>query len=355
MKHKIIASISAQEDNLGDIEIRKILLSWFAETGAEIHCYRGGMSDSYVRAFELDGRVTWHNSLIALQIHLLGGMMPGSASHFVLAPGPQMLQNSPKSTTKSALNLINATLCSAFGGGAYSIGRAFRGGGFSALPTRLAVRQCKVSTVRDELSNHHLDYNSTTAPDLAFYPERWTTGPKSKVAICVRSSLDFDIDMYANLCKAIRLNGLEPVVVVQVKRDQNLGARIADLASCEIVSWTNEPHLSQLHRVYDCYSNCAAVVSNRLHGLILGARSGAVPLRLMDRTDSKLAPTLTTAIGETAAIYATDLNEQPPLLISQLLDPAELDRQRCILFESIQSSRVRLTKVKTPLIGRIRK
>lgn len=349
MKHKIIASISAQEDNLGDIEIRKVLLSWIAETDAEIHCYTGGMSDSYVRAFELDGRVTWHSSLIALQMHLLGGMMPGSSSHFVLAPGPQMLENAPKSTMKSALNLINATLCSAFGGGAYSIGRAFRGSGLSALPTQLAVRQCKVSTVRDELSNRHLGYNSTTAPDLAFYPERWSTGPKSRVAICVRSSLDFDMKMYANLCKAIRLNGLEPVVVVQVKRDQNLGAKIADLVSCEIVSWRDEPHLSQLQRVYDCYANCAAVVSNRLHGLILGARSGAVPLRLMDRTDSKLAPTLTTAIGDTAAVYATDLNDRPSHTISNMLDPLQLDKQRGILFESIQSSRARLTKVKASL------
>ncbi|WP_164073740.1 polysaccharide pyruvyl transferase family protein [Stenotrophomonas maltophilia] len=353
MNHNIIASISAQEDNLGDIEIRKVLLSWLAETPAEIHCYRGNMSESYVEAFEMNDRVTWHGNLFALQLQLLKGALPGGASHFILAPGPQILSDSIKSTSKCSLNLANALICSAFGGAAYSIGRAFRGSGLSSTPTRQTLRRCAISTVRDNLSNQQIGHRSTTAPDLAFYPDQWSSNTKHLIAICVRSSPQFSVGSFQTLCQIIRKNGFEPVVVVQVKRDQQLGEEIARLNQCKIVSWTNESHLTQLRRVYECYSHCAAVVSNRLHGLIIGARAGANPLPLLSESDNKLMPTLESAIGEVQTIKPADLQQHSSAAVNNLFARDSLERQQIALHYRINLARNSLKDVKESILDSI--
>nr|WP_280759840.1 hypothetical protein [Prescottella agglutinans] len=82
--------------------------------------------------------------------------------------------------------------------------------------------------------------------------------------------------------------GLEPIVVVQVRRDSLRARAIADRLHCSVVDWTGETHHVQEQRLRNVYRQSEAVVSDRLHVLIMALTEGAIPLGLMEHEDTKI-------------------------------------------------------------------
>lgn len=307
-KDVAILSVAAQEDNLGDIEIREKLFDCIARTGMEIVGYRGRASDSYMEPFLAHGNGTWSTGMAAMQLRFLGRLIAGRRMHFFMAPGPAGFSSRPGAIAKSLVNLANMALSRLSGGTVHIVGRAYRGSGLSRITDMAAVRLADSVCVRDELSNRAIDGRGLTLPDLAFSGEAFAGGERGSLAICVREESDLDESLFEPIVAGARLAGATPVFVTQVRRDNAWMQRMARRYGSEIVEWPGDTaHSVQRERVEATYRACHAVVSNRLHGLIMGVMAGATPIPLTSRGNTKLLPTLRVVFPDIAHVEAGDL------------------------------------------------
>lgn len=80
----------------------------------------------------------------------------------------------------------------------------------------------------------------------------------------------------------------EIVCVVQVQDDEALMRRVADRLGADLVGWGDGDHWSQERRARNAYSQSVLVLSDRLHGLIMAATEGAIPLGWCEATTRKI-------------------------------------------------------------------
>jgi hypothetical protein len=93
---------------------------------------------------------------------------------------------------------------------------------------------------------------------------------------------------------------LEITPFAQVRRDDERAHALADrLGASRVVSWESDDHAVQEHSVRELFRASAAVISDRLHALIIGATEGAYPLGLPAGNPEKLVRTLAPADFET--------------------------------------------------------
>ena len=80
----------------------------------------------------------------------------------------------------------------------------------------------------------------------------------------------------------------EIVCVVQVQDDDALMRRVADRLGAELVGWGDGDHWAQEQRVREAYSRSVLALSDRLHGLVIAATEGAIPLGWCEATTVKV-------------------------------------------------------------------
>lgn len=324
-----VMSIMAQDDNLGDIEIRQRLFSCVAATGAEMLVYRGTASDSYIDAFDDADRTQWFESSVRLQTQVLSRLLRGHRIHFLMAPGPSRFTSSPRAILKSLANLANMVLARLSGGTVHIVGRAYRGNGLTRAIEVLALRLANTATVRDRLSSELVSGRASAMPDLAFMGCPQLGGARDRIAISVREEPDLDESAFEAPVAAARDLGLKPVFVTQVKRDNPWMSRMARAHGAELLEWDGATHRAQRDAVEKLYRSSALVLSNRLHGLIMGAMAGAYPVPIVSGGNTKLVPTLAPTFGDVPSIAAKDVSSITPAKLSALVSHwqgAELGR-----------------------------
>lgn len=314
-----VLSVMAQEDNLGDIEIREKLFHSVASTGIDILGFRGTSSDSYVEAFAGAPNCRWFKSALSLQGALFTRFLKGDRLHFFIAPGPARFSSKPKAIAKSLVNFTNMALARLSGGTVHVVGRAYRGTGLTRYIEMGCLSLATTATVRDELSKKNVGGRADALPDLAFYGEPFFEGGRTHLAICVREESDLNETVFENLISAARSIGLTPVFVVQVKRDNSWMKRMAALYGTELVDWDEASHQQQRSNIEAVYRRSRVVVSNRLHGLIMGSMAGAQPLPLISKGNTKLLPTLQLVFKSVEGMSAKQLADIEPNSLSRNL------------------------------------
>jgi len=84
--------------------------------------------------------------------------------------------------------------------------------------------------------------------------------------------------------------GLSPVVVVQVESDAKRAHSLAAALGGRVLEWPEGvSHDEQEAAVRAVYRECRIVVGDRLHGLIVAATEGAVPLGWVESSRGKIA------------------------------------------------------------------
>jgi hypothetical protein len=73
-------------------------------------------------------------------------------------------------------------------------------------------------------------------------------------------------------------HGVEPVVAVQVVRDNDLAKKVSDDNGFRCLPWHGGDHLEREAMLRALYARSRWVISNRVHALILGLTEGAIPL-----------------------------------------------------------------------------
>lgn len=305
----VYMSIAAQSDNLGDIVIRRNLVRWLCGTSARLHLVAEGMPCAYVDAFDLPPGVVLHRRTSTWLASLLRDVAIGRAM-LVYAPGPQGLEDTTKALVRGLGNTLLSLLCSSAGKGVLVIGRAYRGEGpLAGAMARLVVRRSRLAALRDNVSSSIVGAdNATVYPDLGILPEpgqdvRTGTTSRRILALSIRSDRELPSNLIPELVDYADQNQLRIVFVTQVRRDEECHLSLSSkVPGSEVVRWAGS-HKEQLQRVLEVYRSASVVVSNRLHGLLLGWSQGAQPVPLVDAHDSKLLPTLA-SIG--AALNVAD-------------------------------------------------
>ncbi|PTQ91096.1 polysaccharide pyruvyl transferase family protein [Agitococcus lubricus] len=309
----VVMSLAAQEDNLGDIEIRSVLLTWLQASNNELLLYRGTMSDSYINAYPLKGKYRLFLSYFALQLALLMAFFSGKRIVFCIAPGPQIVSASWRARLRDLLAFINIKIARLSGGRAIIVGRSYRGNPAHARLIQAYARQADILTFRDDISSPVLNGLGEVSPDLGFFAQQQGTKDRDLAVLVLREAQFISSDIFSNFVAAARAEGLKPTVVVQVHRDNKLAQELATKYGMDLVDWGQETHHQQTEKVEAIYARTAIIISNRLHGLIMGVRIGAIPFTLTSSKDTKLVPTMRVVMSNCRPI---DLEQMSTISVS---------------------------------------
>lgn len=115
--------------------------------------------------------------------------------------------------------------------------------------------------------------------------------PETRDQVVVSLRSDRPMPSHDWLCAVARLaRRLDASIVVaaQVRRDDARARQVADLLDATCVGWLSDDHGEQERRLRHVYRRAHAVVSDRLHVLILAATEGAVPLGWCEQATDKI-------------------------------------------------------------------
>jgi polysaccharide pyruvyl transferase WcaK-like protein len=289
----VFAWATGQDDNIGDSLLRRPYLAWLRDRG-ELNVWVRDASDEFVSGLQLqrEDRVSasfWRwiggASLSALQrrtyVALNAGEMSvskrGAAKMVVLAPV--------------------LLLCRLRGGGGVWVGSGVppHRSPILARTYMLAARLCDDLSWRDKVSASQMRIGSVS-PDWAFtlgtQPAMWTRAEqRDLLTIVLRGDRAFPgDDWWKWVLDLAQRHELDPTVVVQVRRDGAYATRAASEYGVNVVSWPESAdHREQEETVRRAYKRSAVTIGDRLHGLIVAATEGSIPLGWVPTSRGKIA------------------------------------------------------------------
>lgn len=342
----VFYSVSAQEDNLGDIAIRLRMLDWLKESADSVIVYAGPMSEEYLQSFGFEETIDVVRSKSQVMFKLCRNLFR-SRIFLVLPPGPSSfggLRNSLRSLSTVAATLV----LRASGGGVIQVGTAYRGGG--PLSRRLQVFKTslfQLCVVRD--TNSIASHRSINAPDLAF--QDWESTEKlerKRLTVSLRSDYEVDEKVLQQFKTIAADNGWTLTFVSQVRRDDIKHRELALKYSADVVSWEGS-HGAQFNRVKTVYAESVAMLSDRLHGLIFSSNMGALPIALVHPGNDKLTSTFQSVIDVPRVIAGS--GEIPSYVIDSIRTHEQNPE---ILRRDLQVSRMKLNEIRLLVLGALR-
>ncbi|MEL7691459.1 polysaccharide pyruvyl transferase family protein [Citromicrobium bathyomarinum] len=298
-------SLKTQYENLGDLVINAVLAAELNRRGRFLGISNGAPAD-YVDDFQalaeqLSGAPITCGELRQMAPRILQAAA-GSGMTLVLSPGHNTLDQ----PTRTRQILSTATHYGLGRLRILQVGASFEG----AFPetTRLYSQLRKAGhplSVRDIISRNGFaerGINLPIVPDLAFGLQCSTHNEGDIGLIAVREHKSQPYEQLrktvAAIAVAMHAVQLEPVMFFQVSLDAPLHARLAyDLGIRELNTGNHRPSFDEAMQVY---ARAGAIVSNRLHGLLVAAAAGALPLPLLHPEERKIRGAL--AEGELSGL-----------------------------------------------------
>lgn len=276
----VFLTISAQEDNLGDIEIRQQMINMVSHPAVRLHISRGNMSDSYVEAFDFPPNSVVYESKHQQALELIRSIVRGRAS-VVFPPGPY-----PATSTRSAVRAFGSLMVTlaarATGGASITVGKSVRGHHTLAIAAeRQLSTRSNMYVARDRKTAEVLGVPVESAPDIAMLSHyEPSNGMRSKLAVSLRHDGSDGDELLRALTAWAEPRHLEIVLVSQVRRDDGHHRALATRHGVSLVEWGGQSHRAQMERVQSIYAGSALVVTDRLHAALFGAVAGAIPVAL---------------------------------------------------------------------------
>jgi polysaccharide pyruvyl transferase WcaK-like protein len=184
---------------------------------------------------------------------------------------------------------------------------------------RLIARAANIYVVRDHASCDIVGSRARFAPDFAFSRavlHSSTLERRPFVGISLRHDRPVDIDALKTLVWEIDAEGHQAVLVTQVREDSSRHEMLAGELGLDHISWpVGRSHREHENVLNDCYATLTAVVSDRLHVLILGARQGAIPIIVDCENEQKLHASLDPVLLP-QAIHLISTSSNPRLNLS---------------------------------------
>ncbi|WP_165859659.1 polysaccharide pyruvyl transferase family protein [Tsuneonella suprasediminis] len=286
-------SLRTQFDNLGDLTINAVLAACISAR-APLVCLTDGVPQGYLAEFDaLASRlgasdIRYASTLAGLYAAV--GALCRNGIALTLSPGDVGTGRGwMRRGTLAALSRIAPQRSATLQVGASMADPA---AGDARLFALLLERSQPI-TVRDPVSQAtfaRMGVEVPVVPDLAFaLPCASANGGRDGlIALRKVNSIPFDSLRIAvrALASQMREAGLEPKLYCQVAHDANLHRRLAaelDLRMINLVG--GRPGFDDGMAVY---ANAGAIVSNRLHSLLLAATAGATPYAFVGPAERKI-------------------------------------------------------------------
>lgn len=297
----VFVTTIGQEDNLGDSVLRRGLLNAFDRDRVQVHVLVGSNSSGYISALGLHSDDVTYNSRDDWRRALLISAVRSKCA-LVFNAGEVRVDRAHSYLGK--FQALSVALIRLRGGAVVHTGLGIRD---PKAPRdflgRCVLRMCTLVAWRDAQSRDWSGIGQVL-PDWALAlgsQQSQVAGidpsqPRRFLAISMRGDREFPSqEWFGAVRKIADENSLVPLLVTQVVRDGDRSREIAKQlgSETEVFDWAADvSHAVHERDVRDLYMRSAAVVSDRLHALVLGATEGAVPLALTVGSAEKLRRTL---------------------------------------------------------------
>lgn len=294
----VYVTATGQSDNLGDSLLRRGYLQALRTKG-RLHVNLAGSNSDYISGLDLVLDDVVYESSRDWQMNLLGDLVRGRRPVLALNAGEARITASHAYLgTRMA---VLASIVRAVKGDFVQAGLGVREAP-DVVPTRAvawALGRASVVTWRDSVSFEAVGIG-TVQPDWAFALEPMSApARRDLISISMRGDRPMPDDHWFRIVRTMaEQSGARIVLVSQVRRDDK---RLSDIArhlgdDVEVLGWpASQNHGARLDLMSTYYSRSRAVVSDRLHALILGAIHGAAPVGLASDSAEKLRRTLSPA------------------------------------------------------------
>lgn len=314
----VYVTATGQTDNLGDSLLRRGYLQALRAKG-RLHVNLAGSNSDYISGLDLRPDDMVYDSARAWEVKLLRDLVRGRRPVLALNAGEARI-----TATHAYLGLRMAILA--------SLVRAAKGDfvqaglGVREAPDVMhkgaiswALRRASVVTWRDPVSRTAVGIGSVQ-PDWAFALEPLSApAHRDLISISMRGDRPMPGEHWFRIVRTTAEQSQARIVLVsQVRRDDE---RLSEIArrlggDVDVVRWpAQQNHADRLDLVSEYYSRSHAVISDRLHALILGAIHGAVPVGLASGSAEKLRRTLSPAGLDRWCFDSSELPGLPELLI----------------------------------------
>jgi Polysaccharide pyruvyl transferase len=350
---QVFASAMGQYDNVGDTVLRRGFLDTLRRVGT-LNVFVGNRDADHVSALGLaEHDILYHTS--AEWRARVSRALTKERSLYAFDTGETEVR---RAFALRYLRLAPLLIASRLRGGISAhVGVGVRESTPWRVPISAVLRLCSVVTWRDEYSRRVMGHGGLS-PDWAFAlgsPAeflRSDSTPRPRLAIAIRQGLSHakrekPSEEWVSAVRQMSDElGLKPIVVAQIERDGPLTEELADRFGCEAVVWDGPNHSRQESRLRAVYRESSVVLSDRLHGLVIAATEGAVPIGLAMSENDKVTRTLA-GVGISGTIVDRSLGD-PDVAIDVMRDAIG---RRAEIVESVLAARVSIQGLADRLVA----
>lgn len=281
---------TGQDDNIGDSLLRRGYLNALRQLGS-LNVWTGPASSGFISGLGLAKEDSRNASFAGWY---WSAMQNALVRRTFVAMNAGEVPVSRKGAARLAALALLASICRLRGGGGLWVG--------AGVPNThpvlvLSYKAAALASVfvrwRDQPSELHVTKRGT-APDWAFAlgtpTADWALpAERDKLAIVLRGDRPMPSAEWIGWVRDLAMeHQLRPTVIVQVKRDNERALELAEVLSADVVAWDHEDHDAQEALARDIYSKTAVAIGDRLHGLIVAATEGAIPLGWVPSSSGKI-------------------------------------------------------------------
>ncbi|WP_368736932.1 polysaccharide pyruvyl transferase family protein [Arthrobacter sp. Marseille-P9274] len=281
---------TGQDDNIGDSLLRRAYLDSLRPLGS-LEIWIGKASSDFQTGLGLKDRDRTWRSFLNWYISAMVNAFRGKSTVAINAGEVPVSRRGAAKMLPLAVLLI---VCKMTGRDRIWIGASVPNvHPVFGLPYRLVARLCNVIRWRDRRSEHNMGVRGVS-PDWAFAlgteAGKWNElQTRTRLGVVLRGDRPEPSQEWKYWIRQLADDlHLRLTFVVQVRRDAQRAESLAAELGGDLLEWHMSDHASQEAAVRQLYSSCALVIGDRLHGLIVAASEGAVPLGWVESSAGKI-------------------------------------------------------------------
>ncbi|QKJ20359.1 polysaccharide pyruvyl transferase family protein [Microbacterium hominis] len=325
---RTFVSLTGPAGNLGDALIRRGGLDWSRDTSDELVVYTGDAPDVWLRQLGVpaDAIVLRSKSSVPRWLWLLATARRRPVLVFEAGEIPLDRGNG----FRELVFLAETLLVRLKRGVVVRPPRGIRAPtNPSAWLHARAARLSQIALWRDAASAAIVG-GGRLAPDIGFAAgvragRVWAD--REELIVSLRGARPHPDEAWLEAVRAIAAaEGLRIRTVVQVREDESRARELAELLGGVFEPWGDTDPVAQEERLRERYDNARLVISDRMHVLVLGALSGAVPAELVPHPTRKIAEAFATVGLDEITVDAgnADVDAMAQFLHAQLTRSVEV-------------------------------
>lgn len=273
----VFAQLPGQDDNLGDSALRVAYLEALRGAGRHVHVFLGAPTTDYTSVFAAAPDVTLYEQRVGWDRALAASARPVYAFNAgEINPRPGVFPG-PRRAAECARVLESGGALIVAGVGIKSVEDA------GSVTFDNVMRDASIMSWRDQGSRDAAGFGDF-APDWAYslgtpIAEWAPAAERSLTAVTLRFDRPWPSDAWFTAVRAFASEtGTRIVTLAQVARDAPRAVRLAEVLGGEYLMAPSMRHDDMDIHVRAVYGRSLTVVSDRAHGLIMGATEGAYPI-----------------------------------------------------------------------------